>query len=127
MEKTVFFYDEQKIKCPVTAALEVLGGKWKPIILVILSEGPHRFGEIKKRIPKISQKILTQMLRELERDKLVSRKIYNVIPPKVEYTLTELGVCLEPIIDQVYQWGVKYTISSAPVPQRVRNKKELPN
>ena len=125
MEKTVFFYDEQKLKCTVTAALEVMGGKWKPIILVVLAEGPHRFGEIRRRIPKISQKILTQMLRELEQDKLISRKIYNVIPPKVEYTLTELGNCLEPIIDQVYQWGIKYTVSNAP--KIGTGEKELPN
>lgn len=110
MEKTVFSYDEKKIKCPVTAALEVIGGKWKPIILYILSEEPHRFGEIRKRIPKISQKMLTQMLRDLEKDQLVKRKVFRSIPPKVEYSLTDQGRCLGPIIDQVYEWGIKFCI-----------------
>jgi DNA-binding HxlR family transcriptional regulator len=111
MEKTVYLYDEEKFKCPVTAALEIMGGKWKPIILFVLAEEPHRFGELRRRVPKITQKMLTQALRELEKDKLVSRRIYASIPPKVEYSLTDLGRQLGPILDQVYQWGKDYTLS----------------
>ncbi|WP_127716102.1 helix-turn-helix domain-containing protein [Halobacteriovorax sp. HLS] len=93
--------------CPITKALSVIGGKWKVIVLYILREKTLRFGEIKKSIPKITQKMLTQQLRELERDGLVTRKVYPEIPPKVEYSPTELAKELSPILDQLCDWGSK--------------------
>jgi len=91
--------------CPVTAAISIIGGKWKPIILWILFQGTRRFGELKRMIPKITQKMLTQQLRELERDGIVHRKVYPVVPPKVEYSLTERGRTLDPVLQAMAEWG----------------------
>jgi len=91
--------------CPVTATLSVIGGKWKPIILWILLQGTHRFGELKRKIPTITQKMLTQQLREMERDEIVHREVYPVVPPKVEYSLTENGRSLTPIMQAMAAWG----------------------
>jgi DNA-binding HxlR family transcriptional regulator len=91
--------------CPVTTTLSVIGGKWKPIILHIVRDETKRFGEIKKLIPVISQKMLTQQLRELEEDGIIERKVYPVVPPKVEYSLTEYGRTLTPILDAMEDWG----------------------
>ncbi len=91
--------------CPVTAAISIIGGKWKPIILWILFQGTRRFGELKRMIPKITQKMLTQQLRELERDGIVHRKVYPVVPPKVEYSLTEHGRTLDPVLQAMAEWG----------------------
>jgi DNA-binding HxlR family transcriptional regulator len=85
--------------------LNVIGGKWKPIVLHMLSSGTMRFGELKKNIPPVSQKMLTQQLRELEADGIIGRKVYAEVPPKVEYTLTERGVTLKPILEKLYEWG----------------------
>ncbi len=92
----------------VQTTLKVLGGKWKPPILYLLSKETLRFGEIKKAIAKITQKMLTQELREMETDGLVSRKIYPVVPPKVEYSLTAYGKSLEPILISMSNWGKKH-------------------
>lgn len=94
-----------KSSCPVTTTLSVIGGKWKPIILSIIKEDKKRFGEIKKTIPKITQKMLTQQLRELEEDGIVERKVYPIVPPKVEYSLTKYGRSLFPILDAMATWG----------------------
>jgi len=91
--------------CPVTATISVIGGKWKPIILWILLSETHRFGELKRKIPKITQKMLTQQLREMERDGIVHRKVYAIVPPKVEYSLTENGSSLSPIMQAMADWG----------------------
>lgn len=91
--------------CPVTTTLSVIGGKWKPIILWIIRDETKRFGEIKKLIPSITQKMLTQQLRELEDDGIIVRKVYAVVPPKVEYSLTDYGRSLMPIMDAMAQWG----------------------
>lgn len=99
---------ENIIYCPVTTTMKVIGGKWKPIILWILYDGTKRFGEIKRLIPKITQKMFTQQLRELERDGIVLRKVYPVVPPKVEYSLTEYGKTLLPILDEMAAWGEKH-------------------
>lgn len=92
-------------KCPVTATLELIGGKWKTIILYSLVNGKKRFGEIAVRIPDISRKVLTEQLRELESDKLVHRVEFREIPPRVEYSLTELGQSLSTVITALEQWG----------------------
>jgi DNA-binding HxlR family transcriptional regulator len=93
-------------KCPVTTTLSVIGGKWKPIILFIILEETKRFSEIKKLIPAITQKMLTQQLRELEQDGIINRKVYPVVPPKVEYSITEYGKSLAPILNSMAKWGM---------------------
>lgn len=94
--------------CPVTTTLSVIGGKWKPIILFMLKPEKKRFGEIKKLIPAISQKMLTQQLRELEADGIIHRKVYPVVPPKVEYSMTDYGRTLSPILEAMVDWGKKH-------------------
>lgn len=89
----------------MVASINIIGGKWKPIILHMLSAGTMRFGELKKNIPLVSQKMLTQQLRELELDGIVSRTIYAEVPPRVEYFLTERGATLKPILQDLYRWG----------------------
>ena len=101
------WHTENPIACPMVSAINVIGGKWKPIILHMLLDGTMRFGVIKKNIPPISQKMLTQQLRELEVDGIVHRQVYAEVPPKVEYSLTELGVTLSPILQELYTWGQK--------------------
>lgn len=95
-------------ECPLNAAITVIGGKWKIPILYSLREGVMRFGELKKNLPKVTQKMLTQQLRELERDGLLARKVYAEVPPKVEYSLTPLAKELEPILDSLCNWGQVY-------------------
>ncbi len=94
--------------CPVATAIDVIGGKWKVIILYQLRGKTLRFGELKKSIPKITQKTLTQQLRALEEDKLVSRVIYAEVPPRVEYTSTVLAEQLNPALDLLCSWGKEY-------------------
>lgn len=94
--------------CPVTRTMSVIGGKWKPIILWTVRTSTRRFGEIKRMIPGITQKMLTQQLRELERDGIISRKVYPVVPPMVEYSLTPYGRTLTPILDALAEWGVDH-------------------
>jgi DNA-binding HxlR family transcriptional regulator len=93
-------------ECPITRTLEVIGGKWKPIVLHYLATAPRRSGELGRLIPQASGKMLTQQLRELERDRVIRRKIYQQVPPKVEYMLTPLGETLLPIMDAMCAWGV---------------------
>ena len=100
--------------CPVTTTLSVIGGKWKPIILHIIRNETRRFGEIRKLIPAITQKMLTQQLRELESDGIINRRVYPVVPPKVEYSLTEYGRGLEPILDAMAAWGQMHNNGSLP-------------
>lgn len=97
-----------KSLCPVTTTLSVIGGKWKPIILYIIKKDKKRFGEIKKMIPTITQKMLTQQLRELEEDHVIERKVYAVVPPKVEYSLTRYGRTLLPIMEAMAKWGASH-------------------
>ncbi|MBI9111858.1 helix-turn-helix domain-containing protein [Maridesulfovibrio ferrireducens] len=95
--------------CSVELTLQVIGGKWKPIILYHLGRnGTHRFGELKLAIPNITQKMLTQQLRELEKDGVIDRLVYAVVPPKVEYSLTELGHTIIPVLQHLGQWGQQY-------------------
>ncbi|MFC0187179.1 winged helix-turn-helix transcriptional regulator [Fictibacillus aquaticus] len=94
--------------CNMEIFLEVTGGKWKGLILYYLLQGPKRTGELKKLVHNISQKMLIQTLRELESDGLVHRKMYNQVPPKVEYSTTELGQSLEPLFKTLCKWGEDY-------------------
>lgn len=99
--------------CPVETTLLLIGEKWKVLILRELITGTKRFGELKKSIPSISQKVLTQQLRAMELDNLVIRKVYPEVPPKVEYSLTETGHSLKIILDAMVSWGEQYKISHA--------------
>lgn len=95
--------------CPVETSLELLSGKWKPRILWKLhQQGVLRFGEFKRALPDITAKMLTQQLRELERDGLVNRTVYPEVPPRVEYSLSEFGETLKPILDMIAQWGTTH-------------------
>jgi len=95
-------------RCPVSATLELIGGKYKGLILWHLSGGKLRFSQLQKLIPGATPKMLTQQLRELESHRLVNRKIYPVVPPKVEYSLTELGQSLLPVLAAMRDWGAQY-------------------
>ncbi len=94
--------------CPVEATLELIGGKYKSLILWNLSEGKLRFSELRSRITKATPKMLTQQLRELENQDLIHREVFAVIPPKVEYSLTETGKSLLPILVAMRDWGAGY-------------------
>jgi DNA-binding HxlR family transcriptional regulator len=93
--------------CPITATLSLIGGRWKTLILYQLTTQTRRFGEICVRIPSISRKVLTEQLRELERDGLIVRKQFNETPPRVEYSLSEMGKALSPVFDEMAVWGLK--------------------
>ena len=94
--------------CPVETTLTLIGDKWKVLILRDLMPGTKRFGELKKSIGSVSQKVLTAQLRAMEESGLVSRKVYAEVPPRVEYSLTELGRSLKPILDSMWVWGESY-------------------
>ena len=100
-------------ECPVTLTLEIIGGKWKALVMYHLRNGPLRTGEIKRIIPDITQKMLTQQLRELESDGLVKRRVYDNVPPKVEYSLTPLGETTKPLLNALCSWGYTYSKSLA--------------
>lgn len=93
-------------ECPVETTLSVIGEKWKVLIIRDLMTGTKRFNELKKSLTGITQKMLTQQLRELEKDGLIIRKVYPVVPPKVEYSLSELGKTLIPVINSLKDWGL---------------------
>ena len=94
--------------CPVETTLMLIGDKWKVLILRDLLPGTKRFGELKKSIGTVSQKVLTAQLRAMERNGLVTRKVYPEVPPRVEYSLTELGRSLKPILDAMWDWGEEF-------------------
>ncbi|CZQ98114.1 Hypothetical protein Tpal_2221 [Trichococcus palustris] len=97
--------------CPVATTVDLIGNKWKLLILRELLAGTKRFSELKRAVDGISQKVLTENLRALERDGIVDRVVYPVIPPKVEYSLSELGDSLRPIITAMQAWGTNYILN----------------
>ncbi|GHH03913.1 helix-turn-helix domain-containing protein [Comamonas sp. JC664] len=100
--------DDSKTNCEVESALGVIGGRWKGVVLYWLLKGTHRFGELRKRLPNCSQRMLTLQLRELEEDGLVKRTVYPEVPPRVEYALTPFGQSLEPVLLGLRDWGARY-------------------
>lgn len=91
--------------CPLEAALDVMGSKWKATILFRLLDGTRRFNELRRLMPNVTQRMLTLQLRELEADGMILRKVFPEVPPKVEYSLSDLGRTLEPLLRELYQWG----------------------
>jgi DNA-binding HxlR family transcriptional regulator len=103
----------QKIKsynadCPVSVILKILGGKWKTLIIYTLLDGTKRFNELRRTMPEVTQRMLTNQLKELEADYIINRKVYAEVPPKVEYSLTEIGIMLKPIMGELESWGACY-------------------
>lgn len=96
--------------CPVEAALELIGGKWKGLALYHLMDGPVRFNELKRQMGEVTQRMLTKQLRELEVDGIIHRKVFPVVPPKVEYSLTEKGESLRSIIMALREWGLEHAM-----------------
>lgn len=97
----------EKHKCPVETTLEIINGKWKLMILKIVSQGPVRYGEIGKRLGKVSAKVLTQQLREMEEDGILAREVFPEIPPRVEYSLTEKGVSFFSVVEEMRRWALE--------------------
>lgn len=101
--------NEKKLPaCPVETTLSLIGDKWKVLILRDLIPGTKRFGELKRSIGNVSQKVLTAQLRDMEESGLLTRKVYAEVPPRVEYSLTDLGYSLKPILDAMWKWGEEY-------------------
>lgn len=94
--------------CPITLVHKLISGKWKILILWYLMPSPLRFSDLRRKLPDVTQKMLTQQLRSLESDKLIYRKVYPVVPPKVEYGLTESGKGLIPVLETMYSYGIDY-------------------
>ena len=111
--------------CTIELTLNVIGGKWKPIILYHLgNEETKRFGELKQKMPNITQKMLTQQLRELEHDGLVHRQVYAEVPPKVEYSLTGFGRTIMPVMENLCRWGQSYEEKFRLVPSCAAEKEQ---
>lgn len=103
-----FEFRSKRYNNPAELALDIIGGKWKMPILWRLNQKVWRYGELKRDLGKITHKMLTEQLRELESDGLVSREVYQVIPPKVEYSLTSKGQAVIPVIEKLREWGLAY-------------------
>ncbi len=98
----------KKANCPAEITLKVIGGRWKVLIIKELFNGVKRFNELHRSLKGVTQKMLTQQLREMEADGIVHREVYLQVPPKVEYSLTSLGKGLQPMINQMHEWGIKH-------------------
>ncbi|MFF0622883.1 winged helix-turn-helix transcriptional regulator [Streptomyces sp. NPDC004296] len=106
-------------ECGLDAAVDIIGGKWKVLLLWALAQGPRRFGQLRRELPKISEKVLAQQLRELEADGIVHREVFDQVPPKVEYSLTGLGASLNEALAPLGAWGrLHMTSLEATYPQR---------
>jgi DNA-binding HxlR family transcriptional regulator len=103
-----FIFKGKKYLNPIELSLNIIGGKWKMPIIWRLREGALRYGELRKSLPKVTHKMLTQQLRELESDEIILRKVYQEVPPKVEYNLTLLGKSVLPVIELLDEWGDQY-------------------
>lgn len=103
--------NSSEYNCPFEVAIDIMDGKWKLYILWHLRHKTRRFSDLKRRVPGITQKMLTQKLRELEEERIVNRKVYAEVPPRVEYSLTEFGKQLEPIMEMLLEWGHFYSVA----------------
>lgn len=103
-----FKINDKAYTCPVELTLNVMGGKWKVLLLWNMRESVKRYGELKRLIPGITHKMLTQQLRELEEDGIINRRVYEIVPPRVEYSLTERGEQLKPVLGLMAQWGIQF-------------------
>jgi DNA-binding HxlR family transcriptional regulator len=99
---------KQPLECPIEAFIGIIGGKWKLCILYQLFQGTKRYGELKRLVPNATERMLTLQLRELEVSGIVKRTVYPEVPPKVEYSLTELGLSLEPVLQTMLNWSEKH-------------------
>lgn len=108
-------YKDKEYSCPIEVAMNLIAGKWKLLIMWHLRNKTRRFGELQRKIPNITQKMLTQQLRELEDDDLIHREVYAVVPPKVEYSLTPFGLSMRPILDMMLVWGHEYALEHGEV------------
>ena len=100
--------NKKNLECPVATTINLIGNKWKLLIIRDLLNGTKRFGELRKSLTGISQRVLTENLRELETDGLLNRKVFAEVPPRVEYSLNDTGLSLKPIIETMADWGTKY-------------------
>jgi len=112
--------------CSVEAAIEAIGGKWKGVILFHLSHDTKRFNQLRRLIPNVTQRMLTKQLRELERDTIIHRHVYAQVPPKVEYSLTEFGKTLLPILDVLENWGNDYLEKLAAIRTHEKERQQEP-
>ena len=103
-------------ECPVEAALDLIGGKWKPMILALLLGRPWRFNELRRRLAGVTHRVLAAQLRDLEATGLVRRTAHPEVPPRVEYALTELGLTLRPLLAELTAWGTAYALAARPAP-----------
>ena len=110
---------ERTLTCPVRTTLNVLGGKWKLLILSYLLAEPRRYGELRRLMPEITEKMLIQELRELETDGIVARTVHQTVPPRVDYSLTEQGQRVQPLFGELVGWGLQYLgrAGSGPLPE----------
>jgi DNA-binding HxlR family transcriptional regulator len=107
-------FKNTKYQCSMELTLALIGGKWKSLILWRLGDNTLRFSELRKSMPQVTQKMLTQQLRELEEDGLVRRHVYTQVPPRVEYSLTEAGKSILPILNSMCEWGLQYIAALQP-------------
>ena len=108
-----FEINSKQFNCPVQLTLNTIMGKWKALILWNLRNGTKRYSELKRALPDITDKMLAQQLRELEDDQIILRTVYPEVPPKVEYSLTERGTAIQPILTQMQQWGIQFKVTSS--------------
>lgn len=119
MDKIPLFHEECHMQtrcakyetCPITTFHKIISGKWKILILWYLSNGALRFSDLRRKLPDVTQRMLTNQLRALEEDQLILRTVYPVVPPKVEYSLTDIGKQMLPLLESMYDYGVMYSTS----------------
>lgn len=120
--------NEKVFISPIEAAIDVIGGKWKAQIYYALWYGPLRFSELSRSLPNITQRMLTNQLRELESDGIIDRKVYEQVPPRVEYSISEYGNTIKPILLDMYRWGYMHikekNLKYEPMPKPLRYQKE---
>jgi DNA-binding HxlR family transcriptional regulator len=117
---------KKAVTCPVETTLDVIHGRWKVLVIHRLLEGTRRFGELHRTLPGISHRTLAKQLREMEAHRLIRRKVYPEVPPKVEYSLTPLGESLQPVLVAMGAWGEAYARQTGGEPKRTSARRELP-